>query len=286
MLVPIPLLKDTLYSSYKLKFLGDPTPIVISLDKEQSKQKGSGSRCFKAITTKWVYKNKKDERGVVVRNKPRLVAQGHRQEEGIDYDEMDVKSAFLYAKFDEEVYVSQSPSFVDPKFPKKVYKVVKALYGLHQAPRACRFQYEFFEERSPYFLDYQVKQKDVGSFISQDISPMMGSLNVPTKAKPKLGIWYLECHHLDLMPTQLVTCLEQTILTGNPHQEVVYFLAGGLISLVDCQEAEQSWASSTIEAVYIAAANCSCRQSPSVSSKQSILRLGTNFIWDAMKKKS
>ncbi|GJU17695.1 putative ribonuclease H-like domain-containing protein [Tanacetum coccineum] len=117
----------------------------------------------KAIGTKWIYRNKKDERGVVVRNKARLVAQGHRQEEGIDYDEvfapvarieairiflafasymgfivyqMDVKSAFLYGKIDEEVYVSQPPGFVDPKYPKKVYKVVKALYGLHQAPRA------------------------------------------------------------------------------------------------------------------------------------------------------
>ncbi|GJV00194.1 putative ribonuclease H-like domain-containing protein [Tanacetum coccineum] len=99
----------------------------------------------------------------MVRNKARLVAQGHRQEEGIDYDEvfapvarieaigiflafasymgfivyqMDVKSAFLYGKIDEEVYVSQPPSFKDPKYPQKVYKVVKALYGLHQAPRA------------------------------------------------------------------------------------------------------------------------------------------------------
>ncbi|GJS14848.1 putative ribonuclease H-like domain-containing protein [Tanacetum coccineum] len=117
----------------------------------------------KAIGTKWVYRNKKDERGVVVRNKARLVTQGHRQEEGIDYDEvfapvarieairiflafasymgfivyqMDVKSAFLYGKIDEEVYVSQPPGFLDPKYPQKVYKVVKALYGLHQAPRA------------------------------------------------------------------------------------------------------------------------------------------------------
>ncbi|GJR58089.1 putative ribonuclease H-like domain-containing protein [Tanacetum coccineum] len=117
----------------------------------------------KAIGTKWVYRNKKDERGVVDRNKARLVAQGHRQEEGIDYDEvfalvarikairiflafasymgfivyqMDVKSAFLYGKIDEEVYVSQPPGFLDPKYPQKVYKVVKALYGLHQAPRA------------------------------------------------------------------------------------------------------------------------------------------------------
>ncbi|GJV14841.1 putative ribonuclease H-like domain-containing protein [Tanacetum coccineum] len=117
----------------------------------------------KAIRTKWVYKNKKDERGVEVINKARLVAQGYTQEEGIDYDEvfapvarieairiflafasymgfivyqMDVKSALLYGTIDEEVYVSQPPGFVDPKFPKKVYKVVEALYGLHQAPRA------------------------------------------------------------------------------------------------------------------------------------------------------
>ncbi|GJT76421.1 putative ribonuclease H-like domain-containing protein [Tanacetum coccineum] len=50
--------------------------------------------------------------------------------------QMDVKSAFLYGTIDEKVYVSQPPGFVDPKFPKKVYKVEKALYGLHQAPRA------------------------------------------------------------------------------------------------------------------------------------------------------
>ncbi|GJT51815.1 putative ribonuclease H-like domain-containing protein [Tanacetum coccineum] len=131
----------------------------------------------KAIGTKWVYRNKKDERGVVVRNKVRLVAQEHRQEEGIDYDEvfapmarieairiflafpsymgfivyqMDVKSAFLYGKIDEEVYVFQPPSFVDPKYPKKVYKVVKALYGLHQAPRAWYATLSTFLLKSGY----------------------------------------------------------------------------------------------------------------------------------------
>ncbi|GJR43782.1 putative ribonuclease H-like domain-containing protein [Tanacetum coccineum] len=46
----------------------------------------------------------------------------------------DVISAFLYGKIDEEVYVSQPLGFQDPKHPKKVYKVVKALYGLHQTP--------------------------------------------------------------------------------------------------------------------------------------------------------
>ncbi|GJT12769.1 putative ribonuclease H-like domain-containing protein [Tanacetum coccineum] len=131
----------------------------------------------KVIGTKWVYRNKRDERGVVVRNKARLVAQGHRQEEGIDYDEvfapvarikairlflafasymgfivyqMDVKSAFLYGTIDEEVYVSQPPGFVDPDHPKKVYKVVKALYGLHQAPRAWYATFSTFLEEHGY----------------------------------------------------------------------------------------------------------------------------------------
>ncbi|GJX96279.1 putative ribonuclease H-like domain-containing protein [Tanacetum coccineum] len=104
----------------------------------------------KAIGTKWVYRNKKDERGVVVRNKARLVAHGYRQEVGIDYDEMDVKSAFLYGIIDEEVYVSQPPGFIDPKFPKKVYKVVKALYGLHQAPRAWYATLSTFLLKSGY----------------------------------------------------------------------------------------------------------------------------------------
>nr|GEX18297.1 hypothetical protein [Tanacetum cinerariifolium] len=132
---------------------------------------------LKAIRAKWVYRNKRDERVVVVRNKARLVAQGHRQEEGIDYDEvfepvarieairiflafasytgfivyqMDVKSAFLYGTIDEEVYVSQPPGFIDLKFPNKVYKVVKALYGLHQAPRAWYATLSIFLEKSGY----------------------------------------------------------------------------------------------------------------------------------------
>nr|GFB20255.1 hypothetical protein [Tanacetum cinerariifolium] len=96
--------------------------------------------------------NKKDERGIVVRTKARLVAQGHTQEEGIDYEEvfvyqMDVKSAFLYGTIKEEVYVCQPPGFEDPDYPDKVYKVVKALYGLHQAPRA------WYETLANYLLD-------------------------------------------------------------------------------------------------------------------------------------
>nr|GEZ04960.1 hypothetical protein [Tanacetum cinerariifolium] len=104
------------------------------------------------IGTKWVLKNKKDERGIVIRNKARLVAQGYTQEEGIDYEEvfapvMDAKSAFLYGTIDEDVYVMQPPGFQDPKFSDRVYKVEKAMYGLHQAPRA------WYGTLSKYLLD-------------------------------------------------------------------------------------------------------------------------------------
>ncbi|KAJ9547471.1 hypothetical protein OSB04_020014 [Centaurea solstitialis] len=115
------------------------------------------------IGLKWVFRNKLDEHGIVIRNKARLVAQGYRQKEGIDYDEtfapvarleairlflayaahmnfqvyqMDVKSAFLNGKLAEEVYVAQPPGFTDPKHPNHVYKQNKVLYGLMQAPRA------------------------------------------------------------------------------------------------------------------------------------------------------
>ncbi|GJV31486.1 putative ribonuclease H-like domain-containing protein [Tanacetum coccineum] len=162
----------------------------------------------RAIGTKWVYRNKKDERGILIKNKARLVAQGYTQEEGINYDEvfalvarieairlflayasfkyfvvcqMDVKSIFLYGRIEEEVYVCQPPGFEDPDFPDRVYKVEKALYGLHQAPRA------WYETLSTYLIDngfqrgkiyktlfirrdkgLQVKQKEEGIFISQD----------------------------------------------------------------------------------------------------------------------
>ncbi|GKD58429.1 putative ribonuclease H-like domain-containing protein, partial [Tanacetum coccineum] len=164
----------------------------------------------RAIGTKWVFRNKKDERGIVIRNKARLVAQGHRQEEGIDYEEvfapvarieairlflayasfmgflvyqMDAKSAFLYGTIEEEVYVTQPPGFKDPDHPDKVYKVVKALYGLYQAPRA------WYETLANYLLGNGFKrgkidqtlfikkqkgdillviQKEDGIFISQD----------------------------------------------------------------------------------------------------------------------
>ncbi|GJR71796.1 retrovirus-related pol polyprotein from transposon TNT 1-94 [Tanacetum coccineum] len=115
------------------------------------------------IGTKWVYRNKLDENGVVTRNKARLVAQGYNQQEGIDYDEtyapvarlesirillayacaldfklyqMDVKSAFFNGFINEEVYMVQPPGFIDFAKPNYVYRLKKALYGLKQAQKA------------------------------------------------------------------------------------------------------------------------------------------------------
>ncbi|GKA60222.1 retrovirus-related pol polyprotein from transposon TNT 1-94 [Tanacetum coccineum] len=115
------------------------------------------------IKLKWIYKVKTDELCGVLKNKARLVTQGFRQEEGIDFEEsfasvarikairifianaanknmtifqMDVKTAFLNGELKEEVYVSQLEGFVDQDNPLHVYKLKKALYGLKQAPRA------------------------------------------------------------------------------------------------------------------------------------------------------
>jgi hypothetical protein len=115
------------------------------------------------VETKWVFRNKQDEHGVVTMNKARLVAKGYSQVEGLDFGEtyapvarlesihillayatyhgfklyqMDVKSAFLNGPIKEEVYVEQPPGFEDSEYTNHVYKLSKALYELKQAPRA------------------------------------------------------------------------------------------------------------------------------------------------------
>ncbi|WVZ90118.1 hypothetical protein U9M48_036448, partial [Paspalum notatum var. saurae] len=130
------------------------------------------------IGTKWVFKNKQGEDGMVVRNKARLVAQGFCQKEGIDYEEtfapvarleairillsfaaskgfklqqIDVKSAFLNG-FIEEVYVRQPPGFESARFPDRVYKLRKALYGLKQAPRAWYARLKSFLLKSGFVM--------------------------------------------------------------------------------------------------------------------------------------
>ncbi|GJX86595.1 ribonuclease H-like domain-containing protein [Tanacetum coccineum] len=138
---PTPTLR--IYNTHpKSQILGDPKSAVQAMQEELLQFKLQQvwvlvdlPHGMKVIGTKWVYRNKRDERGVVVRNKARLVAQGYTQEEGIDCD---------------EIYVLQPPGFVDPDHPKKVYKVVKALYRLHQAPRAWYVTLSTFLKKHGY----------------------------------------------------------------------------------------------------------------------------------------
>jgi hypothetical protein len=117
----------------------------------------------KAIGLKWVFKVKRDKQGSVIRHKARLVVKGYAQRQGVDYEEvfapvarleavrlllalpaqqnwevhhMDVKSAFLNGTLSEEVFIMQPPGFVVTGRENQVLRLKKALYGLHQAPRA------------------------------------------------------------------------------------------------------------------------------------------------------
>ncbi|WVZ51645.1 LOW QUALITY PROTEIN: hypothetical protein U9M48_002767 [Paspalum notatum var. saurae] len=149
------------------------------------------------IGTKWVFKNKRGEDGMVVRNKARLP--GVSSKEGIDYKEtfapvarleairillafaaskgfklqqMDVKSAFLNGFIEEEVYVRQPPGFESARFPDRVYKLRKALYVLKQAPRAWYARLKSFLLKSrfvmgSFFLGLQIKQGPEGTFVHQ-----------------------------------------------------------------------------------------------------------------------
>ncbi|GJY77277.1 putative ribonuclease H-like domain-containing protein [Tanacetum coccineum] len=286
----------------KCAFLGNPPSTLILEDPNSAVQtrskvtKSSVAHAFilidlpygkKAIGTKWVYRNKKDERGVVVRNKARLVAQGHREEEGIDYDEvfapvarieairiflafasymgfivyqMDVKSAFMYGKINEG-YVSQPPGFVDPKYPKKVYKVVKALYGLHQAPRAWYATLSTFLLKSGYrrgTIDKTLFIKKDKNDIMFQVTPKTSHLNAVKrifrylKGKPKLGLWYPSVSSFDLEAYSdsdyIGANIDRKSTTGGCQ-----FLGRRLISW-QCKK-QTIVATSTTEAEYVAAAN-------------------------------
>ncbi|GJZ46680.1 putative ribonuclease H-like domain-containing protein [Tanacetum coccineum] len=160
--------------------------------------------CFLSqVEPKKVYRNKKDERGIIIRNKARLVAQRYTQEEGIDYDEVfalvaRIESAFLYGKIKEEVYVCQPLRFEDLEFSDKVYKrgqidktlFIKRFKGdillvqvyvddiiFRSTKKGLCIEFEKLMQKKfqmssmgevTFFLGLQVTRKDDGIFISQD----------------------------------------------------------------------------------------------------------------------
>ncbi|KAD6796499.1 hypothetical protein E3N88_07395 [Mikania micrantha] len=103
-----------------------------------------------AIGAKWVFRNKKDDK--VARIEAIRIFLAFAAAKNFKVFQMDVKSAFLYGRIDEEVYVCQPPGFEDPKFPDHVCKLDKALYGLHQAPR------KWYETLSSFLLANNFKR--------------------------------------------------------------------------------------------------------------------------------
>ncbi|GJT38789.1 copia protein [Tanacetum coccineum] len=160
------------------------------------------------IETKWVFRNKLDENGIISQNRTRLVAQGYNQQEGIDYDEtyapvarlesirillayvcaldfklfeMDVKSAFLNGFINEEVYVAQPPGFIDFEKPDHVYKLKKALYGLKQAPKAWYDRLKDFLIKHEYKMGMAPKTSHLEA-VKRIFRYIKGSTH--------LGLWY------------------------------------------------------------------------------------------------
>nr|GEV82731.1 hypothetical protein [Tanacetum cinerariifolium] len=218
----------------------------------------------RAIGNKRVFRTKKDERCIVVKNKARLVAQGHTQEEGINYEEvfapvarieairlflayasfmgfmvyqMNVKSAFLYGTIKEEVYACQPLGFEDPDYPDKVYKVVKAIYRLHQAPRACQDKYvaeilrKFgltdgklastpIDTEKPLLKDLDGEDVDVHTYRS-----MIGSLMYLTSSRSDIMFAVCACACFQVTPKASHLHVVKRIfryLKGKPHLGLWY----------------------------------------------------------------
>ncbi|GKB72723.1 putative ribonuclease H-like domain-containing protein [Tanacetum coccineum] len=242
-------------------------------------------------------RNTKDDIGIVVRNKATLVAQGYTQEEGIDYDEvfalvarieeirlflayasfmnfivyqMDVKSAFLYGTIEEEVYVCQPTGFEGLEFHNKVYKVEKALYGLHQAPRAWVAASTPIETNKALLKDEEAADVDVHLYRS-----MIGSLMYLTASRPDIMFVVCACARDSSFDLEAFSdsdyagaSLDRKSTTGGCQ-----FLGRRLISW-QCKK-QTIVANSTTKAEYIAAANC-CGKVLWIQNQ--LLNYGYNFM--------
>ncbi|GJY60720.1 ribonuclease H-like domain-containing protein [Tanacetum coccineum] len=239
----------------------------------------------RAIGTKSVFRNKKDKRGIVVRNKARLVAQGYTQEEGIDYDEvftpvarieairlflayasfmefivyqMDVKSAFLYGTIEEEEYVCQPPV----KIASTPIETNKAL-----------------------LKDEEVKDVDVHLYRS-----MIGSLMYLTASRPNIMFAVCACARFQVTPKVSHLHAVKKIFRYLKCQPKLglWYPRDSPFELEAFSDSDYAGASldkkSTIGAEYVAAANC-CGQNPVFHSKTKHIEIRHNFIRDSYEKR-
>nr|GFA41162.1 hypothetical protein [Tanacetum cinerariifolium] len=230
------------------------------------------------IGTKWVLKNKKEERGIIVRNKARLVAQGNTQKEGIDYDEVFAPVARIEAIRLFLAYASFMgfTVFHDPEYLAKVYKVEKAMYGLHQAPRAwygtlSKYllkngfqrgtidQTLFIRRQREDFILVQGKDgtgKDVDLYLYRS---MIGSLMYLTTSRPDIMFAVCACARNQVTPKESYSDSDYGGATQDRKSTTrgCQFL-GRRLNSWQCKK-QTIMATSKTEAEYVAAAS-SCGQ--------------------------
>nr|GEU58143.1 hypothetical protein [Tanacetum cinerariifolium] len=209
----------------------------------------------RAIGTKWVYRNKRAQREIVVRNKVRLVAHGHKKEDGIDYDEVFALVARI------EVIrgglISQALGFMDLEFPDRVHKVEKALYGLHHAPRACvKLASTPMETRKPLSKDAAGTYVDVHLYRS-----MIGSFMYLTSSMPEIIFDVCACSRFQVQPKVSHMHAVKRIfryLKGQPTLGL-WYPKGSPLKLIAYSDSDYLGASldrKSIIGEYIAASNC------------------------------
>nr|GEW94256.1 copia protein [Tanacetum cinerariifolium] len=200
---------------------------------------------------KWLWKNKTDAENTTIRNKSRLVAKGYKQEDGINFEEpfspvarieairmfvayvahknftifqMDVKTTFFNGPLKEEVYVSQTDSFVDPNFPDHVYKWKKALYGLKQAPKA------WYDKFSSFLIEHHFPKGTIyGKTPQGGQADLLTTHVVIMIAKYVRGLQFLEF----IMAQQQEDVPRDTL--GPPHKHYDIMDANKKIDLVNSQ---------------------------------------------------
>nr|GEX00833.1 hypothetical protein [Tanacetum cinerariifolium] len=179
----------------------------------------------RVIGSKWVFRNNKDKRGIVIKNKARLVKQGHTQEKGIDYEEVFAPFARI-----------EAIRFEDPDYHDKVYKVVKALYGLHQAPRA------WYETLANYLLEngFHRGKIDQTLFIKKQKDPdgedvdvhtyrsMISSLMYRTSSRPDFMSAVYACARFQVTPkASQLHAVKRTFSEG--FEQILDFLNASVI---------------------------------------------------------